>query len=732
MNAVDLTHWLAEQEASSAFLEICGDLLGVVPNGVDFQADVWNVMPWMTRIGNRRERNISFDAIRHRDLKLVCKLCVLHARLTDKSSSQSSVDGKRSAFVALSHVLGAREFKTLKTDDFKAAERWLNEKYSLGTAYSHAGHLQRASDWLSVTFGMRLDYKNRLPHPAVHGRYGTDQGREEKLVPNEIIRDMLQARHRDDLIAKDKFYLSVLAITIGAGFRVGEVATLPADCLLRINDKLHLLHRPEKGGKPVPRPIHPLLADVVEDAVGKLIDATSEARAVAKRLRMNPQLDWARILDDRAAFRYFTAKWAHEWTCDPNHSMINPDGAWHTKGKCFIDAIGAYEAAGRNKVQAAKALGMCRETLADLIKAQEAARRDELPPVCNAKNRGKARSSWDTDQRVISMKKLEEHCSAMLKASRRDVVQDIIDEAQALQLQGRVYPAPSLDEGLEERFQRQARPLLRDNNGNAILYQDEALLIIQKYALSDQRGTKEGDFTSLTEHSIARWLAGEGRSLGTGNNEDSVFGRLGIIDPRTGETAKFTTHDIRHWLNTIYQNGGLTEDQLALIFNRKYKKQNATYDQTGSKVRTDRLKKAVRDKVAVGQVAESYSLLAEFSREEAEDYLQAVLRMVNPMPHGVCTLDWSTAPCPHHLSCFSCNDEKPCEHLIVEPEHESTAKELERMQRESDLIVAAIASQGVDDSPTLDHFKRISRNVGVMLDQIRHISSEEGADDEVT
>lgn len=726
MRGSELATWLVAQEASSPFRDLLEDMLERLPDGLRFHQDDWNVITWITKVGTATEKNARFDSIKHEDLKCLCKLWVLHVRLTGSLNSIAGAEQRIVAFRALSQVLGARAFKTLKTNDFHAAEDWLAKKYL--SAHRVAGHLQQASAWLSLNFNLRLDYKNRLSNPAVHGRYGTDEGREGRLVPSEIIRDLFQAQHREDLIAKDRFFLSILVITVGAGFRVGELATLPAHCLLKIDGKLHLLHHPEKGGKPVPRPIHPLLAEAVEDAVGRLLEQTKEARELAKQLRTCPQLDWSSILADREAFRYFTAKWAHEWTANPDHLMINPAGAWYNKGNCFIDVVGLHEAAGRNKSQAAKNLGVCRRTFSDLLDAQEAACRGELPQLRNGKSRGQARSSWDTDLRVISILKLQAHCGTMLKQSKCVLVRGILDEAQALQFQGKVYPAPPMDAPLEARFQRQVQPLLRDKKGNAVLYQDEALLIVKKYALSEHRGTKEADFTSLTDSHISRWLCGEARSAGTGNSEDSVFNRLRIIDPRSGEVAKFTTHDIRHWLNTLYQNGGLTEDQIALIFNRRYQKQNATYDQTSSKVRTERLKQAVRDRTAFGQVAETYSRIVEYSREDAEDYLRAVLRMVNPMPHGVCTLDWATTPCPHHLSCFSGDEEEPCEHLVIEPSHDATVEELERIQREAQLTIAALESQGVEESPTMDHFKRIRRNIAITLEDVHAVRSKEKPD----
>jgi len=726
MNAVEPACWLNERGANSAFKDLSDNLVQMLPPGAMVVDDVWNVLPWMRRTRNSLQQNAYFSVVKHPELKMLCKLWVLHARLTRRACSLAAVQFRIGAMKALSHVLGARPLLSLKTDDFLAAERWLRDSY--GSAYRRAGYLQQASEWLSTSFNMRLEYRNRLPHPAVYGRYGTDAGRARKLVPLEILRDLLNARHRDGLIAKDKFFLSVLVVSVGTGFRIGELALLPCNCLIKMKGGLHLLHFPEKAGQPVPRPIHPLLADVIEDAIADIRSATSAAREIAKRMRNNPPLDWSRILTDDTALSYFTAQWAHAWTIDPAHQMINPNAAWYTKGQRFIDAIGTLEAARGNQSEASRRLGISRLTFSDLLAAQRAARNGQLPSVRNRKSRGMQRESWDTDQRVISIEKFQRYCGIQLTHDRRVWIQSILDDAKQHQLLGREFPAPAPDPMIEKRFRRQPHPLLRSQDGTPILHRDEALLVIQKYALSEQRRTIESDFSSLTDKSIARWLSGEARSRGTGNHEDSAFARLGIVDPRTGDVAKFTIHDIRHWLNTIYQNGGLTEDQIALVFNRKYKAQNATYDQTSGKIQTTRLKQAIRDKVVVGQVADSYSRLAEFSREDADDYLDAVLRMINPMPHGVCTLSWATTPCPHHLSCFSCRDQLPCEHLIVDPADKPTKAELERIQRESDMVIAAICAQGVEDSPSVDHFKRIRHNVGVTLGEIKKINDEHQSD----
>lgn len=726
MNAIELRQWLSEIPANTVLVDKVSPLLQELPQGSSFQDEEWDVIDWLTRgVSKRRTAILRFSGITHTELRGLAKLWVLDGRLK-KKAGKGVADSKINILTALAEVLGARPVLTFKTDDFYQAEKLISERYSEGTAFRQSGYLEAASSWLGVSLGLSLDYQNRLTNPAVHGRYGTDEGRANKLVPDTVFRDLIAARHREELIAKDAFFLNVLAIQMATGFRISELMALPANCLLREGGHLQILHYPAKGGLPVPRPIHPSMKEVVEDAVEALFELTSDARAVAERMRSESGLDWSAIYADPEALRYFVAQWAHEWTRNPNHLMINPKGAWYNQGQRFVDAIGALEEAGGVKTKAARALQVDRNTFYNLLAAQEAAQRGELPVIGTSRKKGQQRTSWDTDLRVVSFHNLEKHTSVSINQKTRGVIRDILNEAQQTQLTGRVYPAPDYNQELEERFRFEMRPLLKTKEGKPVIYPYEALLVTQKYALSETRSTKADEFSVVGDRQFSSWLAGEARSRGTGNHEDSVFSRLEIIDPRNEEFVKFTTHDVRHWLNTIYQNGGLTEDQIALIFNRKHRQQNAVYDQTSNRERSERMKQAIRDKIAVGNATNTYSALAEFSRDEAEEYLAAVVRMVNPMPHGVCMLDWSTAPCPHNLSCFSCETEDPgpCEHLTVDPGNKEHVQELQRIAREADLIIDAIEVQGFEESPQIDHFKRVRTNVGVVLNRIPAVEIE--------
>ncbi len=191
---------------------------------------------------------------------------------------------------------------------------------------------------------------------------------------------------------------------------------------------------------------------------------------------------------------------------------------------------------------------------------------------------------------------------------------------------------------------------------------------------------------------------------GVYNNYTPCFSRLGIVDHKTGEIAKFTSHDIRHWLTTYLLEGGMPSDQVALLFNRA-PEQNDTYDQTSSKTRLNNMREAIRNGGAMGHVADTYHEIAEYSREEAEQYLKVSTLQLNLMPHGGCALNWGMNACPHHNGCFN-GSEGVCEYLCIDLNNQQTKVELDRMAQETETALSIIPEQ----SPQYSHYANIQRN----------------------
>lgn len=701
---VKLQQAFKKEGADEALVDLIPALEALLPPGVKFDMDVWDLFLWKTRKGNSKCSNVFFSQIKNEQLKILIKIYFLEKR-QKVLISESSIHPQLRALCFLDQALGSMNINKISNAIFNAAEDLIVINSSNpATAARNADCLERFGRWLLENFGYRICYSRTVKSKYLHGRKASDQDRDNKLIDFSIIADLIACLHREDLGLKDRFYILTLVLFIGTGFRINELATLPKDCLIQESEKLYIKYFPEKNGKLAVKPIMPKFAASVQDAVIKLTELTNQGREIVANLRKNPGLDWTSIMKDELAAQYFTGKFCHEWTSNPKNYIFNKEGAWYEKKKEYVDVIGLVEKAG-SKSQAASEYGISRMVIDYLLMAQIAARRDMLPT--KARRNGKIeRTNWDTDSRVISIVQLENHINIKLKPKSRKHVQYIIEDARDnFQLSGKFYPCPNPNSKFEQQFKRVIHPVISSKKGAPILQPEDTLLITLTYQLSEHWNTKTNDYSLISDQEISHWLCGQARSLGTKNHEDSCFSRLGIIDPKTDEIATFVSHDIRHWFTTYLEEGGMSEDQIGLYLNRS-PSQNSTYDQTSSKTRLNNMRKAIRDGGAMGHIADTYHNIAEDSREEAEQYLAATTLQLNLMPHGGCSLNWGMKACQNHNACFN-SENGVCENLCVDLENQDTKIELHRMMRETKTALSVIPEQ----SPQQNHYQNIQRNL---------------------
>ncbi len=697
MSAVDLRAWIAEHSPGSALIDLVDQLLKALPIASEFQRDRWNIVGWKMRPGNGRALYLYFDKISNSDLRVVSKIWVLHGRHAG-NVAHGAAFGRVDALTFLDRVVGNKPLRKLNNADFLKAEKLLRTKRSEAGAYGLSKTLGAFSAWLNLRTGLRLSYVSRIKKRNRHGRGANDIGRREKLIPDQVIRDLIGANKRDDISQYDRFFLQILVLDVGAGFRVGELAHLPAECLLEENGALQILYLPEKRGKPVPKVVPPSLAPAVRQAVENLQLWTADARATAEAWRRKRPLDWRAISDNEEAACYFVGKFAHEWTADPNNQLATASGAYHRYKRKYFDVVGMLQECDGNLSELARRLDVTWMALQRMLREQQSAM--DGRPIALMAN-GQLMARFVGDRRAINEKRIKLHTGTTVYR-RYASVRSIVKEAQSFQMRGETFPQPTHSAEMEAAYRR-SFTLVRDVNGKSILEAHEALLL-------KHRPGKEDDFLAITANDLAKWLYKKGQG--------SVFERLGIIDPRTNAIAKFTWHDVRHWLDTQFERGGLTQQQIALIFGRKDVRQNSVYDQTSSRERASRLQDAVRNGQLVGLISDTYSRLADISRDEAEQYLEAAMRMVNIMPHGLCTLNWAMSPCPHFLSCFTCGgdqkDEGPCEHLLVDGNDRSQVEEVRRLRREAQTALGVVPRE----SPMFDHYLRVFTNTSLKLERL--------------
>jgi hypothetical protein len=163
-------------------------------------------------------------------------------------------------------------------------------------------------------------------------------------------------------------------------------------------------------------------------------------------------------------------------------------------------------------------------------------------------------------------------------------------------------------------------------------------------------------------------------ALGDDEKYPSIFSRRSLTEA-DGTPIRLTSHQPRHWRNTIYHLTGMTDVQQALALGRKRLDQNVFYQHTSIEENTaahheflafnshheriDFLHSGIRDKRIHGALTDSYhALLSDKGTTTAEAFLAVHATALHVTPFGGCIHDFSQAPCPKHLQCWN-----GCSHL---------------------------------------------------------------------
>lgn len=124
----------------------------------------------------------------------------------------------------------------------------------------------------------------------------------------------------------------------------------------------------------------------------------------------------------------------------------------------------------------------------------------------------------------------------------------------------------------------------------------------------------------------------------------------GILDDR----FSVKTHAIRHWLNTIADNGGLSDVDLAKWMGRKDITQNAVYKHGTLVQRTNAAKELILSGKTHGRLAR---IAAQIPKGERKNFLDGAVEAVHNTAFGLCLHNFAASPCGDHHQCLrGCGD----------------------------------------------------------------------------
>jgi hypothetical protein len=184
-------------------------------------------------------------------------------------------------------------------------------------------------------------------------------------------------------------------------------------------------------------------------------------------------------------------------------------------------------------------------------------------------------------------------------------------------------------------------PLMNDEVG---LKYSDALFLVRLNSLHEQKATYRCMFEPVSATHLAN-------RLGRTDGAKTIFDRFGFYEPDESRVY-VTSHQFRHYLNTLAQAGGLSQLDIAKWSGRKDLRQNAAYDHQSTESLLIKMREAVGDdKRMVGPLSERKITI--ISRDE---FARLKIPTAHTTDFGYCVHDYVMSPCQLNLDCLNCEE----------------------------------------------------------------------------
>lgn len=187
--------------------------------------------------------------------------------------------------------------------------------------------------------------------------------------------------------------------------------------------------------------------------------------------------------------------------------------------------------------------------------------------------------------------------------------------------------------------------VLRRGEGHQEL-RDSLFLVPEFFVKRNMDGGLKGTVTLVKDANLYLYLVGI-------KGAPSVFERLGYVD-EDGQPLRCPSHKIRHWLNTLALEGGLSDVDLARWMGRRNIAQNRAYDHRTAVQRARSAGERMRAGETIGPVAKAYENMRDPVRRE--EFVKSMNRTAHVTDLGICVHDWDALPCQKHGSCSDCGE----------------------------------------------------------------------------
>lgn len=218
-------------------------------------------------------------------------------------------------------------------------------------------------------------------------------------------------------------------------------------------------------------------------------------------------------------------------------------------------------------------------------------------------------------------------------------------------------------------------PLL---NAESRLKYSEALIILRRNELHPEKATYRCAIDLVTINQVNTGLGARSE-----HGFESMFDRLGFTEP-DGSPIRVTTHQFRHYLNTLAQAGGMSQLDIAMWSGRMDIRQNEAYDH----VSADQMVAKIRQ--SIGDESQMFGPLAKLPKNipiSRDEFARLKIPTAHTTDFGFCVHDYTMMPCDQHADCINCN-----EHVCVKGDERKASMVKRRLAEAQELLARAEAA----------------------------------------
>ncbi len=242
-------------------------------------------------------------------------------------------------------------------------------------------------------------------------------------------------------------------------------------------------------------------------------------------------------------------------------------------------------------------------------------------------------------------------------------------------------------------------------NRNGLKYGD-TLFLVQKNLLHSGRPTYRCAIDKLEQGDVYNRLGARSSS-----GIRSIFDKCGLTED-DGSSIVLSSHQFRHYLNTLAQTGGLSQLDIAKWSGRANVSQNAAYDHQSSRDVLALVRQAIGDS---DRMVGPLSRLAGMPLIKRDEFARLKVQTAHVTDYGHCIHDFTMLPCQVNADCINCTEQ------ICVKGDKAAEKNIRFVQRETRQLLQEATVAAADDWAGADRWVAHQSTTLARLDQLCEI-----------